>query len=134
MVRDTKEVLSDADCIVTFYGKGHDKPLINTRLARWGYKPLRPVHHIDMFFIVKHNLKTARKSQAHLLEFLQDTMQILGLPKEEKMTVGPHIWADLWTHYPQYIKILQKRCESDVLGLEVLYKALRGIIKDVKRD
>ena len=133
MVRDLKDKMEEADAWVTFYGKGHDIPLINTRLARWGYKPLEQRHHIDMFYQLVRKLKTARKSQAHLLEFLEDTMEILGLKVERKMTISPNVWSDLPTHYHRNIKILRDRCDSDVDGLKVLYQVTRGLIRDIKR-
>ena len=132
LVKTLKDELEKADAWVTYYGKGFDIPMLNTRLTRWGIPPadLRP--HIDMFYQLKYKLKTGRKSQAHLLEFLQDTMTIMGVPQEEKMTVSPNIWADLWTHFDRNIRILKKRCISDVVGLETLYNVTKHLIRDIR--
>ena len=132
LVKEAKDLLDKADCWVTFYGKGHDVPLLNTRLIRWGYPPLNVVPHIDMYFQLKYKLKTGRKSQAHLLEFLQDTMISLGIPPEKKMSVSPNVWSDLWSDYKKNIKILIDRCASDTIGLEALYKVCKHLIRDIK--
>lgn len=133
MVKDLRDYLNEFDCWVTFYGKGHDVPLVNTRLLRWGYEPLQPRHHVDMYFTLKYKLKTGRKSQAHLLDFLQDTMKIMGIKQEKKMSVSPNVWSDLWTDYNKNIQILIDRCESDTVGLETLYRVTKHLIRDIKR-
>lgn len=133
LVREAKELLDTADAWVTFYGKGHDVPLMNTRLLRWGYQPLLYKPHIDMYFQIKYKIKTGSKSQAHLLEFLQDTMTLMGVPKQQKMTVSPNVWSDLFTNFNRNIKILRERCASDAEGLESLYQVTKHLIRDIRR-
>jgi hypothetical protein len=120
-----KEYLEAADCWVTYYGKGHDVPLLNTRLVKWGLAPVEPRPHIDLYFVLKYKLKTARRSQAHLLEFF-------GTP-QQKMTVSPDLWAGLAANFEPNMKILVRRCESDCRGLEALYDRTRALIRDIKR-
>jgi uncharacterized protein YprB with RNaseH-like and TPR domain len=84
MVKEAADRLAQAKCWITFYGKGHDVPLMNTRLIRWGYDPLPKIHHVDMFYQLVNKLKTGRKSQAHLLEFLEDTMEIMGINRSTR--------------------------------------------------
>lgn len=132
LVIEAKRILEEADIWCSFYGRMHDIPLLNTRLLRWGQLPITPKPHIDMYFQLKYKLKTGRKSQAHLLEFLQDTMISLGIPPEKKMSVSPNVWSDLWSDYKKNIKILIDRCASDTVGLEALYKVCRHLIRDIK--
>lgn len=132
LVKEFRDDLANADCLVSFFGKGYDVPIVNTRLIRWGYKPLAKRHHIDLYFVLKPKLKTARKSQAHLLDFLGDTMKLLGIKPEVKMSVSPNVWADLASDYTRNINILKTRCESDCTGLESLYKVTRHLIADIK--
>lgn len=132
LVKSFKKDIDKADCIVTFFGKSFDVPMINTRLTRWGYEPLKPTYHIDLFYVLKYKLKTGRRSQAHMLEFLHDTMTDLGIKPEYKMTVSPNTWADLWSKFHTNIRILRARCESDVIGLESLYRVTRHLIREIK--
>lgn len=126
VVRDVKEALESYDCWVTYYGKGFDIPMINTRLLKWKARPLEKRHHLDMFFTLKSNLLTARKSQGHLLSWL-------GTP-EEKMTVGADVWSQvLMDPSGPAMKTMIARCESDVEGLQALYERTKHIIKDLKR-
>lgn len=133
MVKDARDFLNEADAWVTFYGKGHDVPLLNTRLIRWGYEPLEKKPHIDMYFQLASKLKTGRKSQAHLLEFLEDTMALAGLKPERKMSISPNVWSDLPSRYTRNISILQDRCESDCEGLEALYRVTKNLIQNITR-
>lgn len=125
VVRKAKEALEAAQAWVTYYGKGFDIPMLNTRLLKWGLDPIEKRPHIDLYYSLKSSLLTARRSQGHLLSWL-------GTP-EQKMGVSADVWnqiaSDPETHMPTMID----RCESDVKGLENLYERTKHLIRDIKR-
>ena len=125
LVREAKEELEKYRCWVTYFGKGFDIPYLNTRLLKWSLLPIEKRHHVDMFFTLKSNLLTARKSQAHLLGWLRT--------KEEKMSVSASDWSELPFKIKEHLPVMIKRCESDVSGLEALYRRCRHVIHDIKR-
>ena len=125
LVRETRDYLEGFDAWVTYFGKGHDVPLLNTRLLKWGLKPVDPRPHVDLFFTLKPKLRTSSKSQAHLLRFL-------GTP-EQKMSVSPDTWASLGTHFYKNMLEIVARCESDAAGLEALYNRTKHVIRDITR-
>lgn len=124
VVKEAKAALEAADCWVTYYGKGFDIPMLNTRLLKWHQEPIEKRHHLDMFYSLKSNLLTARKSQSHLLSWL-------GTP-EQKMSVSADTWADAAIN-AESLKILTSRCESDVEGLEALYERTKHLCRDLKK-
>lgn len=127
VVREVKEALEDYDCWCGYYSKGFDLPMINTRLLKWGLEPVEKRHHIDLYYTLKANLLTARRSQAHLLEWLETP--------ETKMTVSADVWnrvADEETRHAA-LATLRRRCESDVAGLEALYRKTCHIITEIKK-
>ena len=126
VVREAKEFLARFDCWAGYYSKGFDKPMLNTRLLKWGFDPLPKRHHIDLYYQCKAHLLTARRSQGHLLSWL-------GTP-EQKMTVGADVWNDVLYKTDEAMKTMVERCESDVIGLEGLYEKTKHIIADVKRS
>jgi hypothetical protein len=121
VVREAKAILDDLGLWVTYYGKGFDVPFLNTRLLRWGLKPLEKRHHCDLYFLLRYATTTARHSQGHLLSWLQ-------LP-EQKMTVS----ADAWTSPKLHMDTLVKRCESDVRGLKSLYERTKHLVGELTR-
>ncbi len=126
VVREAKAVMEEFDVWCTFYGKGYDIPFLNTRLLKWGYKPIDKRHHIDMYYTLKHNLLTARRSQAHMLRFLETP--------ETKMDVGPDVWNQIVSNpNGPAMRTMVKRCESDTAGLEGLYNRCKHLIRDIKR-
>jgi uncharacterized protein YprB with RNaseH-like and TPR domain len=125
VVRDAKKCLEGLDCWVTFYGKGFDLPFLNTRLLRWRVDPIDKRPHVDLYFTLKHNLLTARKSQAHLLRFLNTP--------EQKMDMSPEDWNEVIANPEQALKKMRQRCESDVEGLQGLYNRTKHLIRDIKR-
>lgn len=124
VVNDAKEALSNYHCWSGYYSKGFDKPMLNTRLLKWGQSPLPSRHHIDMYYSLKYNILTARKSQGHLLSWL-------GTP-EQKMSVSADAWSEMPFKIKEHLPIMIDRCESDVMGLRDLYIRTRHLIKEVK--
>lgn len=127
VVREIKEHLEAADCWVTYYGKGFDIPMLNTRLLKWGMKPVEKRPHLDLYFTLKSNLNTSRKGLGHMVRWLQ-------VPdKEQKMDVSPDTWASLATDFDKNIRIMEKRCESDVVILRDLYNRTKHLVREIKR-
>lgn len=125
LVRELKEYLETFDAWVTYYGKGYDIPMLNTRLLRWGYHPVDKRPHIDLYFTLKYNLLTARRSQGHLLSWLECP--------EQKMGVSADVWNRIIYEFDKEMPTMIARCESDVKGLEALYKRTKHLVNDVKR-
>ena len=131
---DDKELLdnvgiamSDYLCWVTYYGKGFDIPMLNTRRLNYDMEPLPARHHIDMYFTLRSKLLTGRRSQGHLLEWL-DT-------PEKKMSVGANEWNKVLNSKtrPEAMQRMVKRCNSDTAGLECLYRRTSHLISDVRK-
>lgn len=125
VVREAKKELERYCAWVTYYGKGFDIPMLNTRLLKWNYLPIEKRFHLDLYFSLKANLLTARKSQGHLLSWL-------GTP-EQKVGLGASVWSELPFKMKEHLPTMIGRCESDVAGLEALYKKTRHLIKELKR-
>jgi len=125
LVREVKEELEKYECWCGYFSKGFDIPFLNTRLLKWELLPIDKRHHIDMYYTLKSNLLTARKSQAHLLGWLRT--------KEEKMSVSASDWSELPFKMKEHMPVMRARCESDVTGLEALYRRCRHVIHDIKR-
>ena len=126
VVRQAKELLESYDIWVTYYGKGFDIPMMNTRLLKWGYKPIEKKFHLDMYYSLKSNLLTARRSQGHLLAWLE-------VP-EQKMAVGADVWNTIQANPAgEAMRTMIKRCESDAEGLQGLYEKTRHLIREIKR-
>ena len=119
-----KKMMEEADCWVTYYGKGFDIKMLNTRLLQHGLPPIEKRHHIDMYYMLKSNLLTARRSQGHLLSWL-DT-------PDQKMGVSAEVWNKILSDTSAQMPLMIKRCESDTAGLQALYKRCKHLIRDIK--
>ena len=127
LVEVFRQEIQKFECAVTYYGKGFDWPMINTRLLRHGFDPLKPMHHIDLYFSLKAKLLTARKSQGHLLSWLETP--------EKKMSVSAQDWnrvLDPKTN-AKAMETMVKRCNSDTTGLQALYERTSHLIGDIRR-
>lgn len=125
VVRDAKAALEDYSCWVTYYGKGFDIPMLNTRLLRWKQRPIDKRPHVDMYYVLRYNVLTARRSQGHLLSWLEGP--------DQKMSVSAEVWNRILSNTEAEMGTMVKRCESDTAGLESLYKKARHLIRDIKK-
>lgn len=124
VVREVRDYLESFDVWVTYYGKGFDIPMLNTRLLKWNLNPVEKRPHIDLFYTLKANLLTSRRSQSHLNSWLQ-------VP-EQKLTVSADEWNTVLYDKKSMNKLIE-RCESDVEGLRDLYNRTKHLIRDIKR-
>lgn len=138
VVHAAAEMLREMDCWISYYGKGFDFPMINTRLLKWGLKPLERKPHIDMYYTLKSNLLTARRSQAHLLDWLRIDQTGESTDRDNrdtvhKMSVSADEWNRVLADPARGMRTMVKRCESDTLGLQSLYMRTKHLIKDITR-
>ena len=110
---------------VTYYGKGFDVPFIRTRLVKHGFEDVEKQIHFDAYWVGKSNLLTGRRSQAHLIEWLDLA--------NKKMTISPDTWNAVIADPAKNMPIIRKRCESDCSGLEGLYDRIKYLAKDLSR-
>ena len=126
VVRDAKAELEKYTIICGYYSKGFDIPMLNTRLLKWGVEPIEKKLHLDMYYTLKYNLLTARRSQAHLLEWLETPQQ--------KLTVSADDWVKILRDPDgKPMKTMVERCESDCKGLQNLYERTKHLIREIKR-
>jgi uncharacterized protein YprB with RNaseH-like and TPR domain len=123
VVQEAKAALEACDAWVSYFGRGYDVKFLNTRLLRWGLPPIEPRPHIDLFYALKAKLLTARRSQGHLLSWLETP--------ESKLSVSADVWASVSAEPQKHLPTLITRCESDVRGLEALYRRVRHLIRTV---
>lgn len=125
VVREAKDFIEQFDCICGYYSKGFDIKMINTRLLKWGRDPVKPIHHIDMYYTLKYHLNTSRRSQAHMARWLK--------AGEQKFDVSAEAWSDVIAEPKKHMPTMIKRCESDVTSLQNIYEKSKHVINDIKR-
>lgn len=126
VVRDLKDALEEYKCWLTYYGKGFDVPFVNTRLLKWGYPPIEPRHHIDLFFTLKANTKMSSKGLGRFAS-------LLGEDDKQKMGVSQNVWSEMGFKIATHMPTMVARCESDCEVLENLYNKTKHIIRDIKK-
>ena len=125
MLKAAAARMNAARCWVTYYGKMFDIPFLNTRLLRWEMEPLTKKPHLDLYFTLRSAILTGRRSQGHLLSFLQ-------LP-EQKMGVSATVWSEITADPKKHMPTMARRCNRDTAGLRALYKKTRHLIREISR-
>lgn len=125
LVKELHRVLSQAEMIVTFYGKGFDLKWMNSKCLEHGLPVLPNIPHVDLFFVAKSNLNLSRKS-------LDNIGKYLNLPKK-KFYVSGAIWKRARIGKADAIQKVIEHCKADVLMTEKLYYRLRPLVRQHPR-
>lgn len=128
LLLDLKGILSGYHLTCGWYTKGYDIPLINTRLAMYGHKPLDSTFHLDGVWYMKGwrglKPKTAK---------LRDVAEYFKL--EQKPDVAPEVWLKARGGSKTAMNEVVARCEADVrITRAVIEKILDlGLAKNIQR-
>lgn len=121
MILKAWELLNEADVVMTYYGKKHDVPHLNTEFIKIEYPPPSPFKHIDLYDTVKARFNFTY----HSLDFVCKQLGLTG--KTDKITFP--VWlaaikgsADAWEQIKQYNI-------GDVQALEDLYNRVQPWVK-----
>lgn len=126
VAREAKEALEQYEVWCTFYGKGFDIGFMNTRLLKWGVPPIEKRPHLDLFYALKYNTRMSRKSLAHFGRWLKC--------EEDKMDMTPQDWIDAGSNpNGPVMKKMIKRCESDCILTENIYKKTRHLVRSISK-
>ncbi len=123
LVKAAREILAEADAVVSHNGKRFDWKFMQTRLLRHGLAPLPKIPHIDTCQEAKRNLMLFNNKLDNLGEFL------LGDRKMEHE--GRELWVKVKNRSPAAMKKMKAYCEQDVLLLEKAYRILRPFATQV---
>ena len=125
LVVAARELLQRYPVWISYYGKGFDVPMIQTRLLSHRAKPLVKSLHLDIYWLLKAHIITARRSQAHYLRWMDTPSQ--------KMDMSPEEWNQVLANPKKALVRMRQRCESDCIGLEGLYDRVKHLVADIRR-
>lgn len=125
LAKNLRDELEKYLVIVGYYSKGYDIPMLRGRLLRHNMTDIKSILHIDMYYALKFKVNPARRSQAHISEWLS--------LEHKKLTLSPQVWNDVLAKPEKHLPTLVKRCEADCIELEDIYSRCRHLIKDVKK-
>jgi RNase_H superfamily len=125
LVVDIVDYLSDADLLVTYYGKRFDIPFLNSRILYWRQRGtdiphLENIPHIDLY-------DTARRRLALHSNRLASVSAFLG--NSAKTSVDLSIWMDAAYGDKAALEHIVDHCKIDVVTLAEDYMDLRPLIR-----
>jgi uncharacterized protein YprB with RNaseH-like and TPR domain len=113
--------VTDADMVVSWYGKGFDWKFLNTRMLEAGLPPLPNIPHLDLYYTAKHNLALTSNRLANVQEFLR-------LPTA-KTQLTKRVWRKAQAGHVDAIKYIIDHCAKDVLVLDQAYQKLKPYVR-----
>lgn len=121
LVTTFHEVMMQADMLVTYFGKGFDIKMMQSKFLEYNLPVLPNIPHVDLFYTVKSNMTLTRKS-------LDNTAHYLSLDNEKTYLNGK-IWKRAMAGHVESMNYVIEHCRADVLVLEELYTKLRPLVR-----
>jgi uncharacterized protein YprB with RNaseH-like and TPR domain len=115
-----RDILIEADMLVTYNGIKCDIPFLNTRLLHNGLDPLPPIAHKDVYYTAKFKLKLSRNR-------LFDVQTFLGF-KNKKTPVDLVKWLHALVGNKKAQDEILHHCYQDVKVLQDAYLKLRPLM------
>lgn len=125
LLRAIRDELEKYDVVITYYGLKFDMPMLNSRLMRWGMKPLTRKFQIDCYPIVKRTINTTSRRLMTVSEFL-------GV--QGKGRVVPREWVEAaYDGNKAAIANIAKHNKEDVEVLEEVYDLIKWNLHGIMR-
>jgi DNA polymerase elongation subunit (family B) len=117
LVLKLKELLDDADMVITYNGTWFDLPKINTRMLIHGILPNSPYKQIDLFKTINSTFRFSSKRLDYVLNELNLTSKVEGIDMD--------LWLRCIEGDKEALTELKSYNEQDVYITEKLYFKLR---------
>lgn len=111
-----KDLLDEADAVLTYNGRRHDIPLLNREFIKAGITPPSPYKHVDLLETAKKQFKFPSNKMQHLLTELK-----LGSKMDHE---GFPLWIKCLQNDRAAWKVMKAYNIQDVEMLEKLYYKL----------
>lgn len=127
VVKELLDELKNVDIVVTYNGTNFDIPFIRTRALKWNYDfpKYGSIAHWDLYFRVKSQFRTHRKSLAVITEFL-------GI--DGKTPIKSETWFKGTYGDEKSLKAILDHNKADVVILEELYKRIGEFSKWTRKS
>ena len=110
---------------VSFYGKGFDVPMLQSRLLFHKERALEKRHHVDLYWHLRAVVNPSRRGQGAYLRWLETPAQKMDMSQED--------WNRVLSNPKAALPKMIRRCVSDAVGLQGLYKRSRHLVGEVQR-
>lgn len=125
LCNDIARRLEDFDILIGYYSLNFDLPMLNSRLIKWGLKPLAERFHIDVYRIVKKNINTTSRR-------LITVSQFFGI--EGKDSVDYEAWVRAgYDGDPKAMRRIIEHNKQDVIVLEKTFEKVKHKMRAINK-
>lgn len=117
LVQVIRDLLDEADIVITQNGKRFDIKKLNYRMVVHNIKPPAPFKHIDTLLVAKKNFGFDSNKLAHMTALLCKTYK----KQDHGEFAGAKLWVECLKNNQKAFKSMEVYNKYDVLSLEELY-------------
>lgn len=121
LCKEITKVLTQADVVVTWYGRRYDIPFIQSRCLANNLPPIPDLTQIDLWETARSKLKLYSNRLAVVQGFLE-------LP-EEKTPIEAKHWVRAKCGFKEDLNYVIKHCVADIEILEQAYEKMKPLIR-----
>ncbi len=122
LVEHFAEVYNTADYTSGHYASRYDRPMISSKLIKYGLPPLKPIQMIDTWWVARRELKMHSNRLQAIAEYLDTHVSKTPITFDD--------WLQAAAGDKEAIKNVVKHCKADVLVLEEVFIKLRPLMKE----
>lgn len=123
------KALKNFDMVYTWYGTGHDIPILRTRAVKHGlrFPEYMELYHTDLLYVARHRFKLSSNR-------LENWCKFLGIPEKNQTPLDPDVWIQAsFGDRKAFKHILQHNIE-DVIALEKVHVVLEPYYRGVRKS
>lgn len=130
LVKELRELINEADIIMTKNGKRFDEKMFNARCAKHGIHPPSPYKHLDIEKVVRKRFKLVSYSLEYLCEFFNTKHKKL----KHGNFPGMMLWDECLAGNKKAWNEMKRYNIHDVLCTEDVYEAVKAWDMSIKFD
>lgn len=113
MLQQIHDLLSEAECVVHFYGSKFDIPTLNKEFIQYGMPPPAPYLQLDLLPVVRKTFKFP----SNKLDYVAKALGLEGKVRHR----GAEMWRGCMAKDPASWKVMERYNKKDVKVLEAVY-------------
>lgn len=130
IVKQLRDLLDEADVVITQNGKSFDSKKINARIEKHRIKQPSSYRHIDIYIEGKKHFKFTSHKLAYMAEFLG----VKYKKQEHKEYPGFSMWKACLVKDKNAFKVMEKYNKYDILATQEVYKRIAPWEKSINFD
>lgn len=121
LLKAVAKEFAKADLLLSWYGKGFDRPYLNAKMLEYGLPVLPNIPEVDLYFTARSNLAVSRRSLQNVAYYCK--------VESQKTPVEGRLWKAAQVGDKKALRQIERHNIADVEVLREVYSKLRPLVR-----